>query len=315
MHASVVVRHLLVFRINFSDDIVGVHQTGQAGMPLRKNSPRRKIENFMPRMFALIAGIVVGLAVKSALGACLLGMVEQAPLLHFAAASANNSVVPAKQIRVTYIGHSSFLIETPGGASAVTDYNGIHVPAAVPDIITMNNSHDSHYTDDPNPEIRFKLRGWSEKFGAGFAAHDLRFKDLRVFNVPTNIGEYGDPKGNGNSIFVFEISGLCIAHLGHLHHVLTKNQLLKLGRIDVLFVPVDGGLTITHPQALAVIDQIAPRLVFPMHFGFFGAPDAFFEMAKAAYPIRSEKGSTLLISRKMLPKSTEIRFLQGGGGF
>ena len=269
----------------------------------------------MLRLFAVIAGIIAGLAVKSALAACLLGMVEQSPLLHFAAASANNNAVPAKQVRVTYVGHSSFLIETPGGASAVTDYNGMHVPASVPDIITMNNSHDSHYTDDPNPEIRFTLRGWSEKIGAGFAAHDVRFKDLRVFNVPTNIGEYGDPTGNGNSIFVFEISGLCIAHLGHLHHVLTKQQLRKLGRIDVLFVPVDGGMTISHPQALAVIDQIAPRLVFPMHFGFFGAPDAFFELAKDSYPIRSEKGSTILISRGMLPKSTEIRFLQGGGGY
>lgn len=284
-------------------------------MQLNNNALRQTVRKLMSRLFALIAGIDVGLAVKSTLAACLLGMVNQAPLLHFAAASATNSAVPAKQVPVTYIGHSSFLIETPGGASAVTDYNGIHVPATAPDIVTMNNSHDSHYTDNPNPEIRFTLRGWSEKIGGGFAAHDIRFKDLRVFNVPTNIGEYGDPTGNGNSIFVFEISGLCIAHLGHLHHVLTKEQLRKLGRIDVLFVPVDGGMTISHPQALAVIGQIAPRQVFPMHFGFFGAPDAFFEMAKAFYPIRSEKGSTLLISRGMLPKSTEIRFLQGGGGF
>jgi len=267
------------------------------------------------RLFALTAGFIAGFAAKSVLAACLLGMVEQSPLLHFAAASADNSAVPAKHVRVTYVGHSSFLIETPGGASAVTDYNGVQVPAVVPDIITMNNSHSSHFTDHPNPEIRFKLRGWSETAGAGFAHHDVRFKDLRVFNVPTNIGEYGDPKGNGNSIFVFEISGLCIAHLGHLHHVLTKEQLRKLGRIDVLFVPVDGSMTISHPQALAVIEQIAPRLVFPMHFGFLGSPDAFFELAKTIYPIRSEPGSTILVSRAMLPKSTEIRFLQGGGGF
>jgi hypothetical protein len=52
-----------------------------------------------------------------------------------------------------------------------------------------------------------------------------------------------------------------------------------------------------------------------MYFGFFGAPDTFFEVAKSLYPIRSEKGSSQLISRAMLPKSTEIRFLQGGGGF
>jgi len=253
-----------------------------------------------------MTGFVLGLAVKSTIAACLLGMVDQSPVLQFAATSPQDVTVPANQVRVSYIGHSSFLIEMPGGASAVTDYNGIHVPARVPDIVTMNNSHDSHYTDDPNPEIRFRLQGWSEKIGAGLVKHDVRFKDLRVFNIPTNIGEYGDPKGNGNSIFVFEISGLCIAHLGHLHHVLSRDQLQKLGRIDVLFVPVDGGMTIFHPEALAIIKQIEPRLVFSMDFGFYGAPDAFFEGAKAFYPIRSEKGSTMLVSRKTLPRSTEI---------
>ena len=68
----------------------------------------------------------------------------------------------------------------------------------------------------------------------------------------------------------------------------------------------------------AVVDrfgQIEPRLVLPMHFGFYGAPDAFFEVAKEFYPIRSEEGSTMLVSRKTLPRSTEIRFLQGGGGY
>lgn len=265
--------------------------------------------------FALSIGLLVCISAKTALAACQLGLVDRSPLLHFAAASVREQPVPARQVRVTYVGHSSFLIETPGGASAVTDYNGVNVPARIPDIVTMNNSHDSHYTDVPNPEIRHVLPGWSEEIGAGFAKHDVRFKDLRVFNVPTNIGEYGDPKGNGNSIFVFEISGLCIAHLGHLHHILTREQLLRLGRIDVLFVPVDGGMTITHPQALAVIKEIEPRLVLPMHFGFYGAPDAFFEIAKDFYPIRSEEGSSMLVSRKMLPKTTEIRFLQGGGGY
>lgn len=267
------------------------------------------------RLFWTGVGLCTGFLVHGAMAACLLGMVDRSPLLHFAAASSSVGDVPARHVRVTYIGHSSFLIQTPGGASAVTDYNGIHIPSFSPDIATMNNSHDSHYTDAPDAKIRFVLPGWSEKIGAGLAKHDVRYKDLRVFNVPTNIGEYGDPAGNGNSIFVFEISGLCIAHLGHLHHVLTRKQLQTLGRIDVLFVPVDGSMTITHPQALAVIKQIEPRLVFPMHFGFFGAPDAFFEVAKAFYPIRSEKGSTLLVSRKTLPRSTEIRFLQGGGGF
>ena len=53
-----------------------------------------------------------------------------------------------------------------------------------------------------------------------------------------------------------------------------------------------------------------------MHFGFMGAANAFFELAKAHYTIRAEKGSALLVSRRTLPRRTEIRFLQGdmGGG-
>ena len=57
---------------------------------------------------------------------------------------------------------------------------------------------------------------------------------------------------------------------------------------------------------MTVIEQISPRLIIPMHFGFFGAPDAFFELAKEKYTIRSEKGSTMTVSRKTLPKNTEI---------
>ena len=123
------------------------------------NVKRRHLlgHKFVPRLFAIMTGFVLGLAVKSTIAACLLGMVDQSPVLQFAATSPQDVTVPANQVRVSYIGHSSFLIEMPGGASAVTDYNGIHVPARVPDIVTMNNSHDSHYTDDLNPKIRFWL--------------------------------------------------------------------------------------------------------------------------------------------------------------
>lgn len=261
------------------------------------------------RLTALIAAYAALLGASGAGAACLLGMVE-APGRVILAAAHGPDPVAAGNVRVSYLGHSSFLIETPGGASAITDYNGINVAAFVPDIVTMNNSHETHYTETPDPAIRHVLRGWQP--GGGMARHEVRVRDLRTFNVPTNIGEYGDPGSNGNSIFVFEIANLCIAHLGHLHHELTREQLLRLGRIDVLFVPIDGSSTIAHPQAIRVIEQISPRLVIPMHFGFFGAADTFFELAKQRWTIRSEKGGTLLVNRAMLPKSTEIRFLQAG---
>ena len=250
----------------------------------------------------------------SAIAACLLGLVGQPIGIQLASTQPipiPAAAVPQGQVSISYIGHSSCIIETPGGATAVTDFNGLHSPNFIPDIVTKNNSHGSHYTASPDRRIGKILRGWSIATGK-MARHDVRYKDLRVFNIPTNIGEYGDPKGNGNSIFVFEISGLCIAHVGHLHHVLSRDQLKQLGRIDILFVPIDGGMTIRHEQALAVIEQVSPRMVIPMHLGFIGAAERFFAMARKLYPIKTESGATVLVSRRTLPKQTEIRFLQGG---
>lgn len=250
----------------------------------------------------------------SVMAACLLGLVGQPAGVQIASTQPipiPAAAVPKGQVSISYIGHSSFIIKTAGGATAVTDFNGLHSPNFIPDIVTMNNSHESHYTALPNRRIGTILRGWSIATGK-MARHDVRHKDLRVFNIPTNIGEYGDPKGNGNSIFVFEISGLCMAHVGHLHHVLSRDQLKRLGRIDILFVPIDGGMTIRYEQALAVIEQVSPRMVVPMHLGFIGAAERFFDMARKLYPIKTESGATILVSRRTLPTHTEIQFLQGG---
>jgi len=247
-------------------------------------------------------------AMGGAEAACAFGLVQAPPLLRVAA-RIGAGAVPAGHVRIEFLGHSSFEIRTPEGVTVVTDYNGFNVAASPPDAVTMNNAHETHYTDFPDPRIRFPLRGWRP--GGGMARHDITIGDLRIFSVPTNIGEYGDPESNGNSVFVFEVSGLCIAHVGHLHHVLTRDQIQAIGRIDVLFMPVDGGLTMGHVEALENIRLIAPRLVIPMHFGFLGAADAFFELARTRHTIRAERGNSLLISRRTLPPATEIRFLQG----
>ena len=67
-------------------------------------------------------------------------------------------------LRITFLGHASFLIETPQGVRAVTDYNGLNVPEDPPDIATMNHAHSSHYTDHPDPRIKYVLHGWRKLF-------------------------------------------------------------------------------------------------------------------------------------------------------
>jgi hypothetical protein len=63
--------------------------------------------------------------------------------------------------RISYVGHSTFLLETQRGIRIATDYNDYVRPAVVPEIATMNRAHTTHYTNNPDPGIAHVLRGWN----------------------------------------------------------------------------------------------------------------------------------------------------------
>src|SRR3954447_26777748 len=74
-----------------------------------------------------------------------------------------------KAAAITYLGHASFLIERPQGVGNVPDYNGVNRAKVTPDIVTMNNAHQAHYTDVIEFGVKFVLRGWDP--GGGMANH------------------------------------------------------------------------------------------------------------------------------------------------
>lgn len=241
---------------------------------------------------------------------CALGMVQDRVPPEFQVASLELAAVPPGQVGVRYLGHSSFLIESPAGVTIVTDYNGVHVPAAVPDIVTMNRSHSSHYTLSPHPDIPFVLPGWD--FERGIAEYDMRHKDVRIFNIPTNLVTFDENhQRNLNSIFVYQAASVCLAHLGHLHHYLTPEQQRQLRQVDILFVPIDGSSTMSPQEALHVIEQISPRLIIPMHYHFGGSAAAF--SAMVPYPVREVGQRDIQLGKADLPDETEVWFLHGGG--
>jgi L-ascorbate metabolism protein UlaG (beta-lactamase superfamily) len=214
-------------------------------------------------------------------------------------------------ITITFLGHSSFQIETPGGVRAVTDYNGYNAPAEPPDIATMNHAHTTHYTDHPDPRIQYVLHGWREDGKP--ADIDLTVRDMHIANLPTNIRDWqGGTEVYGNSIFLFESAGLCIAHLSHLHHLLTEQDLVLLGHIDVVMAPVDGAYTMSQPDMAKVLDQIHPRLVLPMHYFVRDVVDRFIDLVSDRYTVQFASSPTLRISRATLPERPTIVVLPGG---
>lgn len=216
----------------------------------------------------------------------------------------------ADAVTIRFLGHASFLIESPQHVTAVTDYNGTNIPAEPPDIATMNHAHPSHYTDQPDPRIPHVLRGWAENGKPRL--WDLVVRDMHVTNLPTNIRDWdGGTELYGNSIFIFETAGLCIAHLSHLHHLLEPQDIDALGHIDVVMAPADGGYTMSQADMMQVLQQIQPRVVLPMHYFTPGVLDRFLALAGDRYDIQVSASPTLRLSRTTLPQRPTMIALPG----
>jgi L-ascorbate metabolism protein UlaG (beta-lactamase superfamily) len=237
----------------------------------------------------------------------------------FAVSQAPRPIVPAalrpaslaaSEVRLTFVGHATWLIESAGGVKVATDYNDYIRPAVVPDVATMNRAHTTHYSLFPDPAIKHVLRGWGTEGGP--AKHDLMVGDVRVRNVATNIRDWaGGAIPHGNSIFVFEVAGMCIGHLGHLHHTLTEQQVAHIGQLDVVMVAVDGSYTMDVGGVVETLKTLRARLVLPMHYFNPYTLDRFLERIGNDFPVERSATPEVIVSQATLPGEPKILVLPG----
>ncbi len=214
------------------------------------------------------------------------------------------------EIRISYVGHSTFLIESPKLVRIATDYNDYVKPTVLPDIITMNHAHSTHYSDRPDPGIKYVLRGWRDDGKP--TDYDLQYQDVRVRSVATNIRDWsGGTQRHGNSIFIFEVANLCIAHLGHLHHTLTQQQLDEIGRVDVVLVPVDGSYTLDLDGMIEVLTALKAPLMIPMHYFSQYTLNRFIERAGQRWDVETSEVPTVVLSKHTLPAKPKLLVLPG----
>ncbi|MCA0938931.1 MBL fold metallo-hydrolase [Salipiger pacificus] len=238
-----------------------------------------------------------------------IAIADAAPGVPYLRRAAWTDPVPEYAVRIQYLSHASFLIQTRGGLDAVTDFTGYigNVPM-IPDVVTMNHAHTSHWTANPDPAIPHILEGWGP-FGEGIE-HHLDLGEMLVRNVSTDIrSAYGGTEENGNSIFVFEVEGLCIGHLGHLHHEPSAEQYAALGRIDVLMVPVDGGMTMPLEDMERVVERLRSSVILPMHWFSGASLERFIADVSDTFPVERRDSSELIIGLSDLPPQPTVMVL------
>lgn len=237
-----------------------------------------------------------------------LALAEETPGLEYLV-PASLGPVEDETVRIHYISHASFLIRTHGGLNMVTDYTGfIGSNKMIPDVVTMNHAHESHWTAFPDPAIPHVLQGWGE-FGEGID-HRLDLGEVLIRNVSTDIrSNFSGREDEGNSIFVFEVAGLCIGHLGHLHHEPDAEQYAALGRVDIVMAPVDGGYTLDIETMTRVLKRLRSSVVIPMHWFSLMGLDIFLEGMSDEFAVVEVGGPALDISLSRLPSRPTIMVL------
>jgi L-ascorbate metabolism protein UlaG (beta-lactamase superfamily) len=175
------------------------------------------------------------------------------------------------RIALTWLGQSCFLIESAAGVRVLTDPpsrsagyelpTGLHV-----DLVTISHEHPDHNNLGLLAPPTRVLRGLTAD-RKGWTKIEASLKDVSVRSVGVYHDEELGAKYGLDTIFILEVSGIRIAHLGDLGHVLDDRQLSAVGSVDVVLVPVGGATTIDARQATRVIDALRPRLcIIPMHY-------------------------------------------------
>jgi L-ascorbate metabolism protein UlaG (beta-lactamase superfamily) len=204
-------------------------------------------------------------------------------LRHLAVLAAGLSLAAAvtaadtpRPVTIRWFGHSFFQIESSQGTRIAIDPHAIPayglkpVPADLVLISHFHNDHDQLDTiaNKEKAKVLWGLRTDERTKRPDWNPIDVKFRDVHVRTV----GVYHDTvqglERGKNAVFVIEVDGVRIVHLGDLGHVLTPDQVKKIGPVDVLMIPVGGVYALNGSEAKKVVAQLRPRqFVLPMHYG------------------------------------------------
>ena len=190
-------------------------------------------------------------------------------------------------MRVEWYGQSAFRLSTPDTAvfiDPIGDVSGLAgrglkfeyppVEGVAADLLLVTHEHMDHNgveRIDGSPAV---LRS---------TAGRLKSPLGEVLAVASEHDQAAGTERGPNTIFIFTFDGIRVSHFGDFGQAsLRPEQAAAIGEIDLLFIPVGAGPTIGAPEATAIIAELEPRWIVPMHYrtpriGFLEPADEFLE--------------------------------------
>ena len=217
-------------------------------------------------------------------------------------------------MEVIYLGHSSFKFRGKS-VTVVTDpydpeYVGLKYPKTEADIVTVSHNHPDHNF--------ISIVG-----GGPFVISqpgEYEIKGVSIFGFSSYHDDKQGAERGKNIIYLIEVDGFRICHLGDLGERLSSELIEEIGTADILCIPVGGKVTLGTNEAVELTAQIEPSIVLPMHFNLPGINQKIFGDLNPVDEFLSKmevEDKTVLdklgISKDKLPEETKVVILERKG--
>ena len=164
---------------------------------------------------------------------------------------------------LSWLGHACFRLRGRDLSILTDPYasDGWGYPrlATSANVVTVSNDHPHHAAVDTVEGRPRVLRGPGEYEIGGALIWGVRTARPREGSLP------GAP--TRNTAFIIQLEELTVCHLGDLANApLSSDELAHIKDADVLLIPVGGNCTINASEAAAVVAQVEPKLIVPMHY-------------------------------------------------
>lgn len=209
-------------------------------------------------------------------------------------------------MEIDWFGHACFRLRGRDGTVITDPYSkdiGLSFARPRGDIVTISHDHPGH-------SFAKGVKG-DPKVINGPGEYEI--KNVFVTGVPTYHDKKGGKERGANTVYVFDIDGMTICHLGDLGHVPTQPQAEALGNVDVLLIPVGGVSTIGASEAAEIVSMLEPQIVIPMHFMH---PELKFKLDPVAKFFKemgikqSDQVASLKVTKDSLSGETQVILLE-----
>lgn len=172
---------------------------------------------------------------------------------------------------ISYLGHACFNIKSKQTKVLVDPFDpkmvGIPLPIQEVDVVLVSHTHPDHSCIERARGYR-KVISFPGEYEVG---------GISIFGYSTFHDKRSGEERGKNTIYLLEVEGIKVLHLGDLGHIISDKLVEEIGEVNVLIVPVGGKYSLGPKEAVEMVKLLEPQIVVPMHFCFEGINRDYFD--------------------------------------